>query len=151
MLLKRTNPNYEVIEGIVRGAGRPFSDADRLGLIDRHILPLIRGMNALTGVETFACCQGHGFCGHFSAPYVAFTAPQSLACAFQLTLDKEVHTSGMRLNFFWEMDARFREDGQLTYNIKAPTLDRHFWVKRKRIDEDFLVILAILQEAYRNS
>jgi len=148
--LKRSNPNYEVIEGIVRGAGRPFSDVDRLGLIDRHILPLIRGMNALEGVETFACCQGHGFCGRFSAPYVAFTAPQSVACTFQLALEKEVHTSGKRLKFYWYMDARFREDGELIYSIKAPSLDRHFWVRRKHIDKDFLAVLAIFQESYRN-
>lgn len=104
----------------------------------------------MKGIETLACCQGHGFCGKFSVPYVAFTAPQSVACAFQLALDKEVHTSESRLRFFWEMDARFRQDGELVYRIKAPTLDRHFLVRRKHIDEDLLVILEIFWESYRN-
>lgn len=143
--MAQVNLNYQVIEGVVRGAGRKFSDAKRLNLIDRHILPLINGLNALHGIETLACCEGHGFLGRYSAPYVAFTAPTDIAFRFQIALDAANVSLTKPLSYYWNMDARYSVDGVLVYRLYAPTLDRHFWVTRRKLNSDFQNILKLFQ------
>ena len=144
----RSNKKHQVIEGVFRGSGRKFSDAARLQLIDEHMLPLVHGMNSLVGVETIACCEGHGLLGIYSTPYVAFTAPPDVACKFQIALERASNSNSAVLNYWWDMDARYREDGILIYRINAPSLDRHFWVTRKKLNKDFETILNLFQESH---
>lgn len=146
-----SNKNYQMIEGVVRGSGRKFSDATRLRLIDEHMLSLVHGLNSLIGVETIACCEGHGLFGRYSTPYVSFTAPSDVACRFQISLDRASNSNSAILNYWWDMDARYREDGILIYRICAPSLDRHFWVTRKKLNNDFETILKLFHESHSHS
>jgi len=140
----------EFVEGLAKGASRSFAAAARLNLIDCHMRPLVFGLNSLPGVETLACCEGHGIMGRLSEPYVAFVASADVAWRFQIALDEANIASHQPLAYWWDMRARYRPDGILVYHLVAPTLNRHLWVTRRKLNRDFAALLALFKTAYEN-
>ncbi|UIF89244.1 hypothetical protein [Cupriavidus sp. UYPR2.512] len=139
--------NLKLVQGIPRGLGRDYVDAQRLGLIDSHIAALVAAMNVSDLMHTVACCEGHGGWGSFSSPYVAFEAPVELAAMLHERLQADVMKSRSRLNFYWSVEGGFGSHRQIVFRLSIPGIDRYRWVNRNRLDRDICVVHEMLLNA----
>lgn len=139
--------NLALVEGIPRGVGRDYADAQRLGLIDPRIAALVSAMNVPHLIHTIACCEGHGGWGEFSSPYVAFEAPVELAALLHERLQDDMMQSRSRLNFNWSVEGGFGRQRQLVFRLSIPGINRYRWVSRKRLDRDISVVREMLLDA----
>lgn len=118
---------------------RPYS------WIEPKIKPLVDAMNATGVMKTIASCEGHYF--RDMSPYVYFKAPVALAAALERTLRPERgKPADPRLHHFWTLEGHFNGEYELCFSIRAPKLDRSMPLRRKRIDQDILVLAEIIIE-----
>ena len=144
-LFVRTNrQSLRLLEGIPRGLGRNYADAQRLGLIDSRIAALVATMNVPDLMNTIACCEGHGGWGRLSSPYVAFVAPVELAAILHECLQADALESRPRLNFYWSVEGGFGSDRQIVFRLSIPDINRYRWVSRSRIDNDISVVREMI-------
>lgn len=147
LFLRMKQDNLVAVEGILRGSGRDYADATRLGLIDKRVALLVATMNVSELMHTVACCEGHGGWGSFSSPYVAFEAPVELAAMFNERLWSDSIQAKSQLNYFWAVEGGFGTQRQITFRLAIPGIDRYRWVSRKRLDADIASVRTMMLDA----
>jgi hypothetical protein len=131
--------NLVAVEGILRGVGRDYADATRLGLIDQRIAHLVAAMNVPSLM--------HGGWASFSSPYVTFEAPVELAAMLNERLWSDSMQAKSQLNYFWAVEGGFGTHRQIIFRLFIPGIDRYRWVSRKRLDADIACVRSMMLNA----
>ncbi|WP_184793149.1 hypothetical protein [Klebsiella quasipneumoniae] len=114
--------------------------------IDQRIIPLVTCMNK-KGMETYASCQGHGFPLDKLKPYVAFRTDLITAKKLARLLREDAESEQHRLNWGWEVEARFDSCFVLIFHL-FPTNPhrRYFRYLRQTLNEDLDQLPLLLEE-----
>lgn len=131
-----------------KGMPRPYREAEFLNVIDRLIAPLVNQMNQEPLIRTTGSCQGHGFWFVVVPPYVSFKTTVEIASALAKALNDDFYGATRRLNYFWELSARFDSNAELTYSLVVPGIvsGKMFYATRYGLDQDFELLRGIVQD-----
>lgn len=131
-----------------KGMPRPYLEAKSLHVIDRCVAHLIDVMNCEPLIWTTGSCQGHGHIFIKVPPYVSFKSSIDVASAFETALRDDYHSPSRKLNYFWELSARFDSNLELTYELRAPGISsgKWFYATRRGVNQDFELIGLMVQE-----
>lgn len=131
-----------------KGMPRPYREAEFLNVIDSFIAPLVGQMNREPLIWTTGSCQGHGFWFVEVPPYVSFRTTVEIASALAKALNDDFYGPTPRLNYFWELSARFDSNAELTYSLVVPGIisGRWFYATRRGLDQDFELLGKMVQE-----
>ncbi|QIE30247.1 hypothetical protein [Caballeronia sp. SBC2] len=130
-----------------RGITRPYREAAQLGVIDERVRTLVAAFNADGVVASVASCEGHGFLGRYSSPYVAFKSPTGFAAALHALLERDSCTAHPRLQHFWTLEAHFNPAGELVFRLAIPGIRSYRHATRRSFDGDFVVLGLMVKEA----
>jgi hypothetical protein len=122
-----------------KGRIRPYEEALQLSVIDERIAGLVSLLNSAPFIRTIASCEGHGWPFITLAPYVSFKCPSGVAAAIAVKLQSDFYSGKAELAYFWELTARFDDDGDLTYVLSIPGVSSKGArrVTRSGLDSDF--------------
>ncbi|MEX3628533.1 MAG: hypothetical protein VB138_02640 [Burkholderia sp.] len=146
--IRRARPhrrNLELIEGVPRGMGRAYTDAERLGLTDPAIRELVAAMNRVDLVATLASCEGHGGWGRYASPYVLFRSRVQWAAQLNARLEADAVSENPTLNYEWRVIGVFDADHRVIFRRAIPGIRRYRWVTRHRLNQDFSRVRALCQ------
>lgn len=131
-----------------KGIPRLYREAECLNVIDPLIAPLVGQMNRGQLIRTTGSCQGHGFWFVAVPPYVSFTTAVKIASALAKALNDDFYGATRRLNYFWELSARFDSNAELTYSLLVPGIvsGRRFYATRRGLNQDFELLGRMVQE-----
>ena len=131
-----------------KGIPRPYREAEFLNVIDPFIAPLVGQMNREPLIRTTGSCQGHGFWFVAVPPYVSFTTTVEIASTLAKVLNDDFYGPARRLNYFWELTARFDSNAELHYSLVVPGIasGRRFYATRRGLDQDFELLGKKVQE-----
>lgn len=132
-----------------KGIPRSYLEAKSLRVIDRRIAHLIDVMNCEPLIFTTGSCQGHGHIFIKVPPYVSFKSNIDVASALAIALRDDYYSSPSRkLNYFWELNAHFDSNSELTYVLNVPGISsgKWFYATRRGVDQDFKLIGLMVQE-----
>jgi hypothetical protein len=131
-----------------KGKPRPYSEAKSLNVIDPLIAPLVGQMNLEALIRTTGSCQGHGFWFVAVPPYVSFTTTVEVASALAKMLNDDFYGATRRLNYFWELGAKFDSNAELTYSLSVPGIAsrKMFYATRQGLNQDFQLLGRMVQE-----
>lgn len=115
-----------------------------MDLIEPKIRPVCDALNAISDVHTLWSCEGHA--SRPSRPYVVFEAPETIALQIHRMIG-DGHAGGA-LNYWWNMTANFRDNGQLQWLIEAPTIPgwHYLPIARRRIDAELRTFASLLND-----
>lgn len=135
-----------------KGAIRPYAEAKELGVIDARIAPLVEAMNQIPIIQTIASCEGHrDWFFLYLPPYVFFNTTVAMAGAIEKALRScDEERSGVHLNYYWEVAAKFDESSELKYTLTIPAINSRHPIKatRAKVDRDIQLIIGLLSKAY---
>lgn len=131
-----------------KGMPRPYSEAESLNVIDPLIASLVGQMNQGPLIRTTGSCQGHGFWFVAVPPYVSFTTTVEVASALAKMLNDDFYGATRRLNYFWELGAKFDSNAELTYSLSVPGIasGKMFYATRQGLNQDFQLLGKMVQE-----
>lgn len=131
-----------------KGIPRPYCEAKSLDVIDPCIAPLTNSMNCEPLISTTGSCQGHGLIFIAVPPYVSFKSSIEIASAIAKVLYDDCHASHSKLNYHWELNARFDSNSELTYILIAPGISsgKWFYATRRGLNKDFELLSLMVQK-----
>lgn len=145
MSLKTDKPLHDRYH---KGMPRPYPEAKSLQVIDRRVEHLVDVMNCEPLIRTRGSCHGHGYLFIKVSPYVSFKSSIDVASA----LAKALSENTTKLNYFWELNAHFDSNSELTYAINVPGIasGKWFYATRRGVDQDFATIGLLVRQIINN-
>jgi len=136
-----------------RGMPRPYSEATQLGVIDQRVRTLVAAFNvdgvdgANAVIASVASCEGHGFLGRYSSPYVSFKSPMTVAAALHARLEQDAVAVQPRLRHYWTLEGHFNPANELVFRLAIPGIHHYRHATRRSFDYDFVVLASMVKEA----
>jgi hypothetical protein len=122
-----------------KGKRRTYNEAKTFGVIDPSIVALVGAMNVDQVIRTTGSCGGHGLPFVTAPPYVSFKCNIRIAAALAEILRNDGDSVHSKLNYFWQITARFDVGTELTYILEVPAISsrvERFRATRGKLDHD---------------
>jgi hypothetical protein len=125
-----------------KGKSRLYLEAKLLLVIDKRISGLVDAMNDSPTIWTTGSCEGHGWGFIKTSPYVAFKCGVTVAALLAKVLELDLYSVHPKLNYFWELNAHFDPNFDLTYVLQMPGISsgKWFYATRRGVDQDLTTI-----------
>lgn len=142
----RTNMPY------FKGGVRAYVDAVKLGVIAVRIRGLVSALNVEGVVATSASCEGHGWLGRITSPYVAFATDVERAQTLSEMLAVDSLAARPLLQHLWTITGHFDSNNGLLFRLAVPALEaRSIRTSRGALDADFERLRLMAEQVFKHT